>query len=186
MASILRQNDKIYRNGLNFTFRHFRFCVSGQKHQSALPASIRWTAPEILQHPNAEEGRGSVFTGACDVYSFGMLMWEMTTGLDPYEGIKDESKVSWILNTWYHYNDVLIGTDGVSNHQHHQCLLNRLFGRRSKKTSKLRVTGLCSPRPVNSPHKWPVTREMFPLDDVIMILGDLGCHFERHHLVHWS
>ena len=22
--------------------------------------------------------------------------------------------------------------------------------------------------PVNSPHKWPVTRKMFPLDDVIM------------------
>ena len=24
--------------------------------------------------------------------------------------------------------------------------------------------------PVNSPHKWPVTRKMFPFDDVIMIL----------------
>ena len=24
--------------------------------------------------------------------------------------------------------------------------------------------------PVNSPHKWPVTREKFPFDDVIMIL----------------
>ena len=35
------------------------------------------------------------------------------------------------------------GHDGVSNHQHHDCLLNRLFARRSKKTSKLRVTGLC-------------------------------------------
>ena len=23
--------------------------------------------------------------------------------------------------------------------------------------------------PVNSPHKWPVTRKMFPFDDVIMI-----------------
>ena len=34
--------------------------------------------------------------------------------------------------------------DGVSNHQPHGCLLNRLFGRRSKKTSKLRVTGLCA------------------------------------------
>ena len=34
--------------------------------------------------------------------------------------------------------------DGVSNHQPHHCLLNRLFGRRSKKTSKLRVTGLCA------------------------------------------
>ena len=32
---------------------------------------------------------------------------------------------------------------GVSNHQPHGCLLNRLFTRRSKKTSKLRVTGLC-------------------------------------------
>ena len=35
------------------------------------------------------------------------------------------------------------GCDGVSNHQPHEGLLNRLFGRRSKKTLKLRVTGLC-------------------------------------------
>ena len=40
------------------------------------------------------------------------------------------------------------GRDGVSNHQPHDCLLNRLFRRRSKKTSKLRITGLCA---VNSP-----------------------------------
>ena len=33
---------------------------------------------------------------------------------------------------------------GVSNHQPRDCLLNRLFRRRSKKTSKLRVTGLCA------------------------------------------
>ena len=61
--------------------------------------------------------------------------------------------------------------DGVSNHQPRGCLLNRLFRRRSKKTSKLRVTGLCagnSPGPVNSPHKGPVTRKMLPFDDVIM------------------
>ena len=32
--------------------------------------------------------------------------------------------------------------DGISNHQPHDCLLNRLFRRRTKKTSKLRVTGL--------------------------------------------
>ena len=56
--------------------------------------------------------------------------------------------------------------DGVSNHKPCGCLLNRLFRRRSKKTSKLRVTGLCaenSPGPVNSPHKGPVTRKMFHL-----------------------
>ena len=35
------------------------------------------------------------------------------------------------------------GRDSVSNLQPHDCLLNRLFRRRSKKTSKFRVTGLC-------------------------------------------
>ena len=33
--------------------------------------------------------------------------------------------------------------DGVSNQQPHDCLFNRLFRRRWKKTWKLRVTGLC-------------------------------------------
>ena len=77
------------------------------------------------------------------------------------------------------------GRDGVSNHQPHYCLCHRLFRRLyKKKTSKLPVTGPCIKRhqsspslalvreihrwPVNSPHKWPVTRNMFPLDDVIM------------------
>ena len=63
--------------------------------------------------------------------------------------------------------------DSVSNHQPHVCLLNRLFRRRSRKTSKLRVTGLCagnSPGPVSSPHKGPITRKMFPFDDVIVIV----------------
>ena len=36
------------------------------------------------------------------------------------------------------------GRDGVSNHQPHDCLPNRFFRRRSRKTSKLRVTGLCA------------------------------------------
>ena len=71
--------------------------------------------------------------------------------------------------------------DGASNHQRLNCLLN-LFGRRSKKTTKLRVTGLCVgnppltgellrgiPRwPVNSHHKGQVMQKMFPFDDVIM------------------
>ena len=35
------------------------------------------------------------------------------------------------------------GRDSVSNHQPHGCLLKGLFRRRSRKTSKLRVTDLC-------------------------------------------
>ena len=36
------------------------------------------------------------------------------------------------------------GRGSVSSHQHHDCLLNRLFRLISRKTSKLRVTGLCA------------------------------------------
>ena len=63
------------------------------------------------------------------------------------------------------------GRDGVSNHQPHDFLLNRLFRRRSKKhqsfVSLAFVAGIHR-RPVNSPHKWPVTRKIFPFHDVIM------------------
>ena len=53
---------------------------------------------------------------------------------------------------WRHY-----GRDGVPNHQPHHCLLNCLFGRRSRKTSKLRVTGLCAG---NSPGTGEFTAQM--------------------------
>ena len=56
--------------------------------------------------------------------------------------------------------------------QPHDCLLNRLFSRRSKKTQSSATLAFmwgihrCS---VNSPHKWPVTRKMVPFGDIIML-----------------
>ena len=50
-------------------------------------------------------------------------------------------KVTLIFATtllWHRY-----GRDGVSNHQPHDCLLNRLFREQIKKKLKLRVNGLC-------------------------------------------
>ena len=65
---------------------------------------------------------------------------------------------------------VIITVMGASNHQPHDCLLNRSFRRRSKRTSMLHFTGLCvGNSPVNFPHEWPVMRKMFPFDDAIMI-----------------
>ena len=93
-----------------------------------------------------------------------IFMWVSATW---HEQCNTSTAMTVVSTLQWRHND----HDGVSNHQLHGCLLNRLFRRRSKKTSKLRVTGLCvgnSPGPVNSPHKWPVTRKMFPFDDVIM------------------
>ena len=44
----------------------------------------------------------------------------------------------WLSLQWRHYE-----RDVVSNHQHHDCLLNCLFRRKSKKTSELSAPSLC-------------------------------------------
>ena len=63
--------------------------------------------------------------------------------------------ISWrhhVTLRWRHN-----GHDGVSNHQPHHCLLNLLFGCRSKKTPKIRVTGLCAGK---SPESGELPAEM--------------------------
>ena len=66
--------------------------------------------------------------------------------------------------------------DGVSNHQAHDCLPIVYSGADQNKhqsfASLAFVRGIHR-WPVNSPRKWPVTREMFPFDDVIMCSVDL-------------
>ena len=93
--------------------------------------------------------------------------WNMLL-LTPWLGIRIITSVSL---QWRH-NEL----DDVSNHQPHDCLLNCIFRRRSKKTSKLRATGLFEGNspvtgrwPRNSPHKGPDTRKMFPFDDGIVL-----------------
>ena len=81
--------------------------------------------------------------------------------------IRTRDIVNWVFSLQWRHN----GCDGVSNKQRIDFLLSCLFMHRSKKTSKLRVTGLCegnSPGPVKSPHKSPVTRKIYPFDDIIL------------------
>ena len=73
----------------------------------------------------------------------------------------------WETLQWRHN-----GRDGVWNYQPPNCLLNRLLRCRSKKTSSSASVAFAwgiHRWPMYSPHKRPVTRKMFPLDDVIML-----------------
>ena len=73
-------------------------------------------------------------------------------------------------NTWtlqWRHN----GRDSVSNHQPRECLLIRLIRqdqRKHQSSASLAFVRGIHRRPVNSPHKGPVMRKMFPFDDVIM------------------
>ena len=115
-------------------------------------------------------------------------MWSSRTTLLLFIHVYISGHKQANIHTWtiahllkWRHND----HDGVSNHQPHGCLLNRLFTRRSKKTSKLRVTGLCvgnSPAPVNSPHNGPVMR-FFLVDDFIMLLKTEIYNWEEFQLL---
>ena len=73
-----------------------------------------------------------------------------------------------VHSLWWRHND----HTGVSNHQPPGCLLNRLFRRKSKKTSKLRVTGLCAE---NSPGTGEFSAQMASYAENVSI-------WWRHHV----
>ena len=82
----------------------------------------------------------------------------------------------------WHHNE----RGGVSNRQTHDCLLKRLFNQRKHQSFASLVFKFVrgiQRWPVNSPHKGPGTREMFPFDDVIMeiyrLLVLMMCQFPQ-------
>ena len=101
----------------------------------------------------------SRFQGICKIYG------DLNTEMPQWGIIKhyyDEKMNPTITLHWHHnkHND-------VSNHRDLDCLLCSLFGCRSKKTPKLRLTGFLRGIhrwPVDSPYKGPVMRKMFSFD----------------------
>ena len=69
-----------------------------------------------------------------DIWEIPVLLQAQPTWKCIQESTREVNALQWRHN----------GRDSVSNHQPHDCLLSRLFRRRSEKTSKLRVTGLCA------------------------------------------
>ena len=67
------------------------------------------------------------------------------------------------------------GHDGVSNHQPHDCLLNRGADQRKHHSSaSLTFVRGIHRWPVNSPRKVPATRKLFKFDDVIIALSGVN------------
>ena len=114
--------------------RHMRnpqFCVSGKR-----PMVVRRHDPIIVDVNAAVPlAQKHVMTSCHFNYCDSVLSLDSWT----CRIIPADLCGGWCVALWWRHN----GRDSVSNHQPHDCLLNRLFRRRSKKTSKLRVTGLC-------------------------------------------
>ena len=80
--------------------------------------------------------------------------------------------------------------DSASNHQPHLVYSTIYSGadqRKHQNSVLLAFVRGNHRRPVNSPHKGPVTRTMFPFDDVIMgnAFNGVGCALSGHNLITW-
>ena len=92
--------------------------------------------------------------------------------MDDISSLRSRHEFGVFLSLRWRHN----GQDSVSNHQPHHCFLNRLFGCRSKKTSKLRVTGFCA---VNSPGTGEFPAQMASNAEYVSI-------WWRHHVISYS
>ena len=82
---------------------------------------------------------------------------------------------AYILNFWImsccHYSDIKMGAMAsqiTSFTIVYSAVYSRTYERKHQISASLAFVREIPRGPVNSPHKWPVTRKMFPFDDVIM------------------
>ena len=76
------------------------------------------------------------------------------------------------ISHFIHYDDVIMGTIAsqiTSLTSVYSTVYSGADQSKNQSSASLAFVWGIHRRPVNSPHKWPVTRKMFPLDDVIMI-----------------
>ena len=97
--------------------------------------------------------------------------------LSGFHGLWKLPNFLFITTWWYgkalhiHYTDVIMGTISsqiTSLTIVYSTVYSGADQRKHQRSASLAFVWGIHRRPVNSPHKWPVTRKMFPFDDVIM------------------
>ena len=81
-----------------------------------------------------------------------------------------------LLQSW-HYNNVImsaIASQIISLTIVYSTVYSDADQRKHQSSASLAFVRGIHRGPVNSPHKWPVTRKMFPSDDVIMVYSEIG------------
>ena len=87
------------------------------------------------------------------------------------------SRRVYLYGSWLHYSDVIMSAMAsliTSLTSVYSIVHPGADQRKHQSSASLAFVRGIHRRPVNSPHKWPVTRKMFPFDDVIMTSLALG------------
>ena len=114
-----------------------------------------------------------------------------------------EPAEQWLIDRYPITKDTLCIIDGIYNHYYdvimgtiasqitsltfvHLTIYSDADQSKHQSSASLAFVRRIHRGPVNSPHKWPVRRKMFPLDDVIMIkVNPANTHIERNTTAAW-
>ena len=95
--------------------------------------------------------------------------------------------INRLLHLWPHYNDVIMGAIAsliTSLAIVYSAVYSDADQRKHQSSASLAFVWGIHRGQVNSPHKWPLTRKLFPFDDVIMWGKGLMPTCARHHHYH--
>ena len=98
----------------------------------------------------------------------GSMKWQSSNQIMHYDDVTMDSIASQITSLTIVYSTVHSGTDQ----------------RKHQSSASLAFVWEIHRWPVNFPHKWSVTRKMFPFDDVIMDFREVSCCYTANSCVH--
>ena len=145
---------KIWQMALK-TISHFFYPTSSFAHHFIVICEFNWS----YSAETPDFGQNRRFLVLCDLDIWRMALQSNRAPLLHYNDVIMKAMASQITSLTIVYSNVYSGAD----QRKHQSSASLAF-----------VWGI-HPGPVNSPHKEPVTRKMFPFSDIIMMLLQALC-----------
>ncbi|RIA97971.1 kinase-like domain-containing protein, partial [Glomus cerebriforme] len=76
LREYLQQNKLTWKDRIQITISDLGFCGPADKPLNSIYGNLPYIAPEVIA--------GKETTFASDIYSIGMLMWEISSGQPPF------------------------------------------------------------------------------------------------------
>ena len=150
-------------------------------HINCWPKKSRYSACILIQLWQLVQLKNDTHRSSSHIcYDIELFFWRSLSTLTPtpwdkmatYHFAGNIFKCLSMTEKLCHYNEVIMGTMAsqiTSLTIVYSTVYSGADQRKHQSFASLAFVRGIHRRPVNSPHKWPVTRKMFPYDDVIMV-----------------
>ena len=175
---VVTQNKPFYGSFWVITYRHvIKFAVRSKLELVCIARSVKLGPRTEAFQPWKTHCGLSIFYKLCTIENTKAqnisYINEMVCALISATYLRTDDTSASVSNICLHYNDVIMGAIAsqiTSLTIVYSIVYSDADQRKHQSSASLVFVRGNHRGPVNSPHKWPVTRKMFPFHDVIMVL----------------